>query len=98
MSDPYVKSEIKNQVGYIEFFHPAHNSLPGDILAKLAQTITDAGNNDSIKVIVLMSHILSRLGEAALKGLCDVCHHVAAQQQYFSLFRTIKLILRKKIC
>ena len=55
MSDPYVKSEIKNQVGYIEFFHPAHNSLPGDILAKLAQTITDAGNNDSIKVIVLKS-------------------------------------------
>ena len=55
MSQPYVKLDIQNEVGYIEFFHPAHNSLPGDILAKLAQTITDAGTNDDIKVIVLKS-------------------------------------------
>ena len=55
MTDPYVKLEIKNEVGYIEFFHPAHNSLPGDVLAKLAQTITDAGTNNAIKVIVLKS-------------------------------------------
>ena len=55
MTDPYVKLEIKNEVGYIEFFHPAHNSLPGDVLAELAQTITEAGTNDAIKVIVLKS-------------------------------------------
>ena len=52
---PYVTLEIENEVGYIEFFHPAHNSLPGDVLAKLAQTITDAGTNDAIKVVVLKS-------------------------------------------
>ncbi|RNC87652.1 MAG: enoyl-CoA hydratase/isomerase family protein [Winogradskyella sp.] len=55
MTQPYVKQTIENGVGYIEFFHPAHNSLPGHILAELAQTITDAGNNDDIKVIVLKS-------------------------------------------
>ena len=55
MSEPYVKLDIENQVGYIEFFHPAHNSLPGDLLTQLAQTITDAGTNDAIKVIVLKS-------------------------------------------
>ena len=55
MTQPYVKIDIQNQVGYIEFFHPAHNSLPGDVLAELAQTITDAGNNNDIKVIVLKS-------------------------------------------
>lgn len=55
MSDPHVKLNIENQVGYIEFFHPAHNSLPGDILSKLTETITNAGNNDAIKVIVLKS-------------------------------------------
>ena len=55
MSDPYVKLDIINEVGYIEFFHPAHNSLPGDVLSDLAQTIIDAGNNDDIKVIVLKS-------------------------------------------
>lgn len=51
----YVKQHIENQVGYIEFFHPEHNSLPGDLLSKLVHTIVDAGNNDEIKVIVLKS-------------------------------------------
>ncbi|MCX7548727.1 enoyl-CoA hydratase/isomerase family protein [Xanthomarina sp. F1114] len=55
MSKPYVNVEIENEVGYIEFFHPAHNSLPGDLLAKLAKTITEAGENNDIKVIVLKS-------------------------------------------
>ncbi|MCF6294841.1 MAG: enoyl-CoA hydratase/isomerase family protein [Flavobacteriaceae bacterium] len=55
MKQPYIKLDIKNQVGTIEFFHPAHNSLPANLLAKLVQTITDAGNNNDIKVIVLKS-------------------------------------------
>ncbi len=52
---PYVRLNINKAVGYIEFFHPDHNSLPADLLAKLAQTITDAGTNDEIKVLVLKS-------------------------------------------
>ncbi|OBX25163.1 methylglutaconyl-CoA hydratase [Gelidibacter algens] len=55
MTQPYVKQTIENEVATIEFFHPAHNSLPGDVLADLAQTIIDAGNNNDIKVIVLKS-------------------------------------------
>jgi len=55
MNDPYVKLHIENEVGYIEFFHPAHNSLPGNVLAKLANMIKEAGENDAIKVIVLQS-------------------------------------------
>ena len=55
MTEPYVKIDIQNEVGYIEFFHPAHNSLPGNLLAELAQTITDTGINNDIKVIVLKS-------------------------------------------
>ena len=55
MTEPYVKSTVEEGIAFIEFFHPAHNSLPGDILAKLAATITDAGQDDAIKVIVLKS-------------------------------------------
>ncbi len=55
MTEPYVKQEIKKGIATIEFFHPAHNSLPGDILAKLANTITQAGENDEVKVIILKS-------------------------------------------
>lgn len=50
-----VSIEIENGIGTIEFFHPASNSLPGKILAKLAQTITEAGENPEVKVIVLKS-------------------------------------------
>ncbi len=53
--EAFVKLEINDHVGEITFFHPAHNSLPGDILGKLAATITEAGQNSEIKVIVLKS-------------------------------------------
>ncbi len=39
----------------ITFFHPAHNSLPGIILAELAATITQAGRDAATKVIILQS-------------------------------------------
>ncbi|MGM0636185.1 MAG: enoyl-CoA hydratase/isomerase family protein [Bacteroidota bacterium] len=55
MTEAYVKKDIKNQVATIEFFHPAHNSLPGNILAELAETITTTGKDDDVLVIVLKS-------------------------------------------
>ena len=51
----YVKITTENSIGTIEFFHPQSNSLPGHILAELASTITKAGEDDNIKVIILKS-------------------------------------------
>ena len=51
----YVKLTTENEIGTIEFFHPQSNSLPGHILAKLATTITSAGEDENIKVIILKS-------------------------------------------
>ena len=53
--EAYVKITNEKSVGTIEFFHPQSNSLPGHILAELATTITKAGEDDNIKVIVLKS-------------------------------------------
>ena len=55
MTPPYVKEHIHDGIATVEFFHPAHNSLPGDLLAKLAAAISDAGNNKEVKVIILKS-------------------------------------------
>jgi len=55
MTKPHVKTNTENAITTIEFFHPAHNSLPGDILAKLAQEITDTGKDENTKVIILKS-------------------------------------------
>lgn len=54
-TEAYVKKNIVDGVAVVEFFHPAHNSLPGEILAKLADTITEVGQDDSVKVVVLQS-------------------------------------------
>ena len=44
-----------NGIGTIEFGHPLSNSLPGKILRKLADTITELGKDNNVKVIVLRS-------------------------------------------
>jgi methylglutaconyl-CoA hydratase len=55
MKEAYVKHNIENNIATIEFFHPEQNSLPGNILAQLAYTITEVGNNAEVKVIILKS-------------------------------------------
>ncbi len=55
MTKPYVKLDISNGIATIEFFHPAHNSLPGDILSKLVEAINNAAENTKVKVLVLKS-------------------------------------------
>lgn len=44
-----------NGIATIEFGHPLSNSLPGKILQKLADTITEMGQKEDVKVIVLKS-------------------------------------------
>ncbi|MDB9928024.1 enoyl-CoA hydratase/isomerase family protein [Flavobacteriaceae bacterium] len=55
MTKPYVKQTIENNISFIEFYHPSHNSLPGDILQQLVDLIKNAGDNEDVKVIVLKS-------------------------------------------
>lgn len=95
MTQPYVKQTIENEVGYIEFFHPAHNSLPGDILAKLAQTITEAGQNDAIKVIVLKSGgDRTFCAGASFKELINI-NDEATGKVFFSGFANVINAMRK---
>jgi methylglutaconyl-CoA hydratase len=55
MVEAYVHYTINDSIATVEFFHPEQNSLPGAILAQLANTITDVGNRDEVKVIILKS-------------------------------------------
>jgi len=50
-----VNVSIENTIASIEFHHPLSNSLPGKVLQKLANTITELGTNDQIIVIILKS-------------------------------------------
>ena len=50
-----VSISFENGVGHIEFYHPSHNSLPGKLLAELASSIRQVGEDERAKVIVLRS-------------------------------------------
>ena len=45
----------KKGIATIEFFHPLSNSLPGKVLNQLANTITEVGAKEEVKVIILKS-------------------------------------------
>ncbi len=51
----FVTSEIKNNIAVVTFGTPKSNSLPGEILEKLAQTILDEGKKAEVKAILLKS-------------------------------------------
>ena len=55
MSNSYVRLNVKEKVGYIEFYNPPHNGLPASMLASLTDLITKAGLDPSIAVLVLKS-------------------------------------------
>ena len=55
MNNGFVNQELKNTISGITFGHPKSNSLPGEILEKLAQTILESGKDQNVKAILLKS-------------------------------------------
>ena len=55
MNNGFVNHEIKNNIAEITFGTPKSNSLPGEILEKLARTILEIGNDQNVKAILLKS-------------------------------------------
>lgn len=51
----FVTSEIKNNIAEITFGTPKSNSLPSEILEKLAQTILDEASKKEVQIILLKS-------------------------------------------
>lgn len=55
MENGHIKSKVENGIGYITFFHPQSNSMPGALLRQLAQEVEAMGKHNDAKVIVLQS-------------------------------------------
>jgi methylglutaconyl-CoA hydratase len=53
--DGYVRTDIADGIGRIEFFHPKSNALPSAILRDLAAAVTAVGADPATRVIVLQS-------------------------------------------
>ena len=95
MEEAYVRLNIENQVGTIEFFHPAHNSLPGELLHKLTAAIEEAGDNKEIKVIVLKSGGDRTFCAGASFNELVAIDDLESGQQFFSGFANVINAMRK---
>ena len=91
----YVKLNLDNGVGTIEFFHPQSNSLPGNILSELANTITKAGEDDNIRVIILKSAGDRAFCAGASFDELDSIDNETAGKQFFSGFANVINAARK---
>ncbi|WP_213019384.1 enoyl-CoA hydratase/isomerase family protein [Hymenobacter sp. BT559] len=76
-------------IATISFFHPAHNSLPGQLLRELAATITAVGQADTTKVIVLKSEGERTFCAGASFDELVAIADEAQGQQFFSGFAQV---------
>lgn len=93
--EAYVKHYVENHIATIEFFHPKSNALPSHILAKLAQTITEIGNNEDALVLIIKSG-----GDRAFCGGASFNELVAIEDEqaglaFFSGFANVINAMRK---
>ncbi len=52
---PYIRTDIREELTTITFYHQLHNSLPSALLEELAGAIVQSGTNANCKLIVLQS-------------------------------------------
>ncbi|WP_111706973.1 enoyl-CoA hydratase/isomerase family protein [Lutibacter citreus] len=55
MSNGSLYTEIQKNIATVEFYHPASNSMPKELLERLAKTFNELSNNNEVSVIVLKS-------------------------------------------
>jgi methylglutaconyl-CoA hydratase len=93
--EAYVTKKINQGVATIEFFHPAHNSLPGEILAQLANTIKHAGEDNDVNVIILKSGgARTFCAGASFKELINI-NDAETGKVFFSGFANVINAMRK---
>lgn len=55
MSNGSLYTHIQNRIATVEFYHPASNSMPKELLERLAKAFNDLSNNEEVSVIILKS-------------------------------------------
>lgn len=55
MSNGSLYTHIQNNIATVEFFHPASNSFPSELLERLTKTFSELSSNNEVSVIVLKS-------------------------------------------
>lgn len=89
-----VITQIENSVATISFYHPAHNSLPGTLLDQLTQQIQEAGNNDSVRLVLLKSEGEKTFCAGASFDELILIRDFESGKKFFSGFAKVILAMR----
>ncbi|MFK5878200.1 MAG: enoyl-CoA hydratase/isomerase family protein [Flavobacteriaceae bacterium] len=55
MNQGSLYTHIQNNIATVEFFHPASNSFPGELLSRLTKAFQELNANNEVNVIILKS-------------------------------------------
>ncbi len=91
----HVQTEVKDGLAIIEFYHPLSNSLPGRLLAELAQSISRAGEEDEVVLILLKSHGDRAFGAGASFDELVAIEDFETGRQFFSGFANVINAMRQ---
>lgn len=88
-----VQTRTEDGIGYIEFFHPKSNSLPGALLRELASTIEAFGQRADVRVIHLRSGGTGAFCAGASFDELSAIENTADGQEFFSGFAKVILAM-----
>ena len=91
--DGYVRTDVSDGIGRIEFFHPKSNALPSAILRDLAAAVTAMGADPAARVIVLQSGGTGPFCAGASFDELSAIDTPAQGQEFFSGFARVILAM-----
>lgn len=95
MSNGSLYTKIQSKVATVVFYHPASNSMPGELLRRLEQTFMELDANDEVHVIVLKSEKVSTFCAGASFTELITIENLEEGKAFFSGFAKVINAMRK---
>jgi len=95
MENGSLYTHIQSKIAVIEFFHPAGNSLPGELLARLAGAFNELSANNAVNVIILKSEKETTFCAGASFDELSAISTVDDGNQFFLGFANVINAMRK---
>ncbi len=91
----HVKTTTNGGIATISFYHPAHNSLPSNLLNALTEQIRAVGDDPSVKVIILQSEGDKTFCAGASFDELKAIQDFESGKKFFSGFANVINAMRK---
>lgn len=95
MSNGSLYTHIQNNIATVEFYHPASNSFPSELLSRLANAFDELSSNDKVHVIVFKSEKEKAFCAGASFDELVAISNLKEGKQFFLGFANVISAMRK---